>query len=257
MTAFNVFYITCPNCNATLTGKKLRAIAINYSELYSDGKMVCNELISEPQKIIKCPSCANIFWLPEIVDEIDSEIRATPSDEVKEEKIAVYSYKSWYQFGCNTSLIEGKKALIDHHFQLLVMLKPFTVEQELYLRRSLLWACNDLIRFEMVNKLSRLFSGSFSFQAWRRERHDRIIQKILFLKLNPVYKSNISRMIELIKVTKEKESDKAYLAELYREKGNFAKAMEIVNELHRSTHYVYQIHKKITKKSTSVFKVAG
>ena len=253
MNSIHTFYIKCPVCEAELAGKLHESLGINCTELYSDGKMICDELLSEPQLIVQCPSCSHIFWK-------DETVSLTVSDENSDQgthKVAIYPYSSWYLFGTNPNRSQGKIALIQHFTQLLSYLRPLNSKQEIYLRKSLLWAYNDLIRRNYSFTFLDFLKGKISYGTWRHERNHRLKEKFYFLKYTLSYKSNIKRIIDILRSAQDKEVDKVYLAELYRLKGNFDKAIEILNELNRSTHYVTMIRSKALKLNSTVFKVAG
>jgi hypothetical protein len=253
MNSIHTFYIKCPVCEAELAGKLHESLGINCTELYSDGKMICDELLSEPQLIVQCPSCSHIFWK-------DETVSLTVSDENSDQgthKVAIYPYSSWYLFGTNPNRSQGKIALIQHFTQLLSYLRPLNSKQEIYLRKSLLWAYNDLLRRNYSFTFLDFLKGKISYGTWRHERNHRLKEKFYFLKYTLSYKSNIKRIIDILRSAQDKEVDKVYLAELYRIKGNFDKAIEILNELNRSTHYVTMIRSKALKRNSTVFKVAG
>ncbi|MDP3442612.1 MAG: hypothetical protein Q8T08_07080 [Ignavibacteria bacterium] len=255
MTAFSDYFFSCPNCHAVMAGKKHNPDAIKSSILFSDGKMMCDALLVEDEHIINCPSCAHVFWLNEnksFENEKDVIVSLKDSSNSLTE---VYPFNSWYQFGCNTTKAEGKKALIDHYLKLLVYLKPYTQEQELYLRKSLLWAINDLIRYGFRNRFRDILSGNCSLNSWRHERPDILLQRLTFKKLAPEYKTNIQRLTELIK--NSKDYDKLVVAELYREKGEFEKSIELIQQINRSTYFVSLILEKAKKRNSLVFQVAG
>jgi hypothetical protein len=246
------FEISCPNCAARLAGKRLKTESINFSELYSDGKMLCDGILSAEQRIVICPSCSHTFWIPE-----KSELKTYESNEIISFDNTVYEFSNWHQFGASTSKTDGKKALILHFQELLMRMKPFTVEQEIYLRKGLLWAINDLVREKRIYSLSDIFKGSFNFFSWRNERKEWLKQQIMYIKFSDLRVSNIKRLIELIRISDDKDINRAYIAELYREKGNFTKTIQLIGELSRSTHYVSLILEKAKKGITNVFKVAG
>ena len=56
MLKFDSFYFQCPHCQAWLEGRNLKAELVNQAILYSDGKVLNDNLITTPQKMIICPS---------------------------------------------------------------------------------------------------------------------------------------------------------------------------------------------------------
>ncbi len=250
MHAFNAYYFFCPSCHAILAGKTQEMLGINFTELYSDGKMLCDELLAEPQLLVCCPSCSHLFWRP---DEVLSKL----PDEVQRESKMVYPYSSWYLFGADGSKTEGKKALITRCEKYLLSLRPMSAEQEFYLRKSLLWAINDLVRdYDHINFLA-IFKKEFGFRWWLHNRGRLIAGRQFFLAKSKIYDDNIKRLIELVRSLPEKEADRVYLAELYRLKGNFVKSLEVLDKLNRATYYAEQIRRRVRAKNPTVFKVAG
>ncbi|MBS4059047.1 MAG: hypothetical protein KG029_01485 [Bacteroidetes bacterium] len=254
MRSFIGFEIVCPNCAAKLAGKRLKTDSISFSELYSDGKMLCNGLLSTEQKVVICPSCSHAFWNPNKTDT-DFSLSGDAQEILSEN--AVYQFSNWYLFGCDTTHSEGKRALIERYQDLLILLKPYSSEQEMILRKELLWAINDLVREKRQYHLSDIFNGKFNFFSWRNERKEWFRQHFLFAKFGLLHVSNIKRLIELTRISEEKDINRAFLAELYREKGNFTKTIQLIGELSRSTHYVSMILEKAKSGNSFVFKVAG
>ncbi len=225
-------------------------LGVSFTELYSDGKMLCDDFLAEPQWLVCCPSCSHVFWRSKNQEDHIPEVKIADSG-------SVYPYSSWYLFGVNVRQTAGKKALIRRFEKYLLMLRPLMPEQELYLRKSLLWAINDLVREKQANDFFALFKGKTHFRSWRRIRHQLLTEKLLFHTYSKVYNDNIKRLIELVRSFPEKEADKVYLAELYRLKGNFARSTEVLDKLNRATYYAHQIRLRVGKKNPAVFKVAG
>lgn len=250
MAEFEVFYHHCPVCSALLAGKKMRTETVRFSQLYSDGLMLCDGWLSTTQMIVQCPSCSHVYWLDTVKDNTESENKSTTHS-------FAYSYKSWYQFGCETTSIEGKNALIEQYLSMLRMMKPCTHEQELYLRKRLLWAFNDLVRDRSVVPVWRVPFSIKGIMEWHRYRKKQLRQFLLFRKWKYEYISNIKRLIELVRSCEERAYEKTFLAELYREKGNFKKSAEILQQLGRSTHFVAYLLEKVQRKNSLVFLVAG
>lgn len=250
MAEFEVFYHNCPACSAVLAGKKMRAETVRFSQLYSDGLMLCDGWLSTTQMIVQCPSCSHVYWL-----ESAEKIKATAIESSV--TLFAYSYKSWYQFGCDTTTPEGKKALIEQYLSMLQLMKPCTHEQEMYLRKMLLWAYNDLVRDRHAVPIWRVRLSVKGIVSWHRFRKKQLLQYLLFRRWKYEYTGNIKRLIELVRSSEERAYEKAFLAELYREKGNFVKSVELLQQLGRSTHFVAHILDKARRRNSLVFLVAG
>lgn len=245
MPAFKPYIFSCLKCNAQLLGKTIKTDAIYYTKLYSDGKMMCDGILAAEQQLVLCPSCAHTFW-------ITSENQRIDPDSITDRSL-VYPFRSWYLFGADARETEGVLALIKHCHEMLALMKPYTNEQEIYLRKLLLWAYNDLVR-------DRESRPAFHFMrplAYFRERNKQLKRLVIFKKLQDERVSNIIRLIGLLKVHESKDIALASIAELYREKGNFQKCIELLEKTNRSTHYVEAIYEKARKHCRLVFKVAG
>lgn len=250
MSTYHYIVFGCPRCSSRLAGLKLNPAEVQYSELYSDGKMNCDGYLVEDQKLVSCPACAHLFWQPSV------ESNAVLFDPSAQDQ-TVYPYSSWYQFGCNTAKIEGKIALIEHYIRFLHIISPLGGDTETYLRKNLLWAINDLIRDRGETRLIRLLLRKSKPVTWKASRRRQIRQHLAFLHYNQVHKANLQRLIELLRSKEDRGVNRVFLCELYREKGDFSRCLELVKNLHRSTHYLELIEKKARLHNSLVFKVAG
>ena len=70
MLKFDSFYFQCPHCEAWLEGRNLKAEMVNQAILYSDGKVLNDNYITTPQKMILCPSCGHVFWIEHPVEPL-------------------------------------------------------------------------------------------------------------------------------------------------------------------------------------------
>ena len=89
MLKYDLYYFQCPNCHAWLEGRNLKAEMVNQSILYSDGKVLNDNLITTRQKMIMCPSCGHVFWVenPEV-----------PFITYEKPEAEIYSWNTWRFF---------------------------------------------------------------------------------------------------------------------------------------------------------------
>ncbi|HMM11174.1 MAG TPA: hypothetical protein PKE03_03670 [Bacteroidales bacterium] len=250
MSAIQFFEFSCSCCKSRIAGRKIYPEGVQYSVLYSDGKMICDGYQAEEHKLVSCPACAHLLWLPSV------ELREKTFDPSSMDQ-TVYPFSSWYQFGCNTAILEGKVALIEHYQHLLQCIRPINSETEIYLRKQLLWSINDLIRDRSETRFIRLLLGKSKPANWRAGRRRQIRQNLAFLHYHNIHNANLQRLIELLRSNEDRELNRVFLCELYRQKGNFAKCLEMVAQLRRSTHYLSLIEEKARIHNSLVFKVAG
>lgn len=250
MSAIQFFEFSCSCCKSRLAGRKIYPEGVQYSVLYSDGKMICDGLLAEEQLLISCPACAHLMWLPYI------ETKKLAADPAENDQ-TIYPFGSWYLFGCDVSSYEGKIALIRHYEHLPHCIRPLSSEVELHIRKNLLWAINDLVRDRSETRIIRLLTGKSRPAHWRTGRRKQIRQNLAFLNYFQIHKANLQRLIELIRSNESRELNRVFLCELYRQKGNFSKCLEMIGQLNRSTHYLALIEEKARLRNSLVFKVAG
>jgi len=246
MTSFENYYLQCPCCKSWLTGKQAKSDSINQSQLYSDGMIISDLQPISQQKIILCPACAAFFWRHQQTIE---------NDEAVLQGFHAYPWSSWHLFGCNLLSNAGRKALIEHYWYVLEKIRPLEEKQEIAIRKSLLWAYNDLYRDALNFSIKDVYNDKFSLQSWLNLRLFHKKNQLFFEAEQAEFQKNLLRLIALTE--KMPEPDTAELAELYREAGDFKKAAEIIETIDRRTHFINSLINHIQKGERLVFKVAG
>ncbi|MCK9449696.1 MAG: hypothetical protein M0Q41_12060 [Bacteroidales bacterium] len=245
MSAFDLFVFHCPQCKSEIVWRRLKNDAISYTELYSDGKMICDGVVATDHQLVICPSCAHPFWLT-------NSINLLPPEQIQDMELT-YPFQSWYMFGADLQKTEGILALIGRLTNLLAVMKPYTNEQEIYLRKLLLWTYNDLVRNHHLRAAFHLLHP-FAYVQEIINHRQRLKQ---FRKRHTNYVANIIRLIELLRIQEDKAATRTFIAELYREKGNHARCLELLEAVSWSTYFTSEIKEKATAKCALVFKVAG
>lgn len=246
MTSFENYYLQCPCCKSWLTGKQAKSDSINQSLLYSDGMIISDLQPINQQKIVLCPACAAFFWRHEQTIE---------KDEAVLQGFHAYPWSSWHLFGCNLLSNAGRKALIKHYWYVLEKIRPLEEKQEITVRKSLLWAYNDLYRDALSFSIKDVYNDKFSLQSWLNLRLFHKKNRLFFEAEQAEFQKNLLQLIALTEKTPE--PDAAELAELYREAGDFKKAAELIETIDRRTHFINSLIKHIQKGERLVFKVAG
>ena len=252
MIKYDTFYIRCPKCGAWLEGHIVKSEMVNKSILYSDGKTLNDNYITEPQKIIQCPSCSHWFWVNEYKEPVVTYTKPT---------VPYYNWNHWRFFGVHFNSVEGRLALVEHYKQYLQAIGNDR-DKELYIRRLMWWAYNDLVRNNYQMHLPYLLSGKMSFNVWRKNRIKQIKGRLMFRKLHDEYLENMKALLVLLKGRytpddEEYEASILEIIELYREMGEYDEAQKILNTIPRRTHYIANIEKEVKKKHDFVFLVAG
>ncbi|MCQ2322213.1 MAG: tetratricopeptide repeat protein [Bacteroidales bacterium] len=252
MIKFDTFYIKCPSCGCNLEGHIVRSEMVNKSVLFSDGKILNDTYITETQKFIICPSCSHWFWVDKYEEPV---ISYTKPDG------PCYNWNHWRFFGVRFSKNAGRLALKEHYRQALEVVKGDR-DKELYLRRLMWWAYNDLVRNNYQGKIRYLLSGAMSFNVWRKNRQKLLEGRMLFKKYHEEYIGNLKALLVLLKgrytpEDEEYEASTLEIIELYREMGEYDEAQKILNTIPRRTHYIANIEKEVKKRHDFVFLVVG
>lgn len=232
MTTFDIIILQCPHCNTLMTDYELMSYTVHKSTNWSDGKSD----IGQPTNsgICICPDCQRAFWKYDAryTDEMDYELR----DELPG------SMDLWdldWRFDDDRSLkkIAWYKDLLKEGFD-------DEGEKEMHVRTMIWWSINDLVR-----KLS----------GWRSARNIRQLSMILdhrrkskawFKDQENLFNENLDRLIFLY--IKNGDPDLLFIAEMYRERGNFKKAMEVFNKAEDPHLKYYRTIKKLIRRKKKV-----
>ena len=252
MIQFDTFYMQCPKCRSWLEGQMLKSEMVNQSLLYSDGKTLNDNYITILQHMIICPACGHWFWVEDFKEPLITKEK--PSG-------VCYTWNSWRFYGVHFASNEGKMALINHYLKFLAK-GPYDVDKEIYFRRFLWWAYNDLIRNHYQIGLKYLFSGEMSFNVWRKNRRKLLQGVIMFKKHENQYLDNLKALLQLLenRFTRDDENFESInleIIEMNRELREFAKAKELLAQTTRRTYYIAHIEKKVKRKDSFVFLVTG
>lgn len=246
MLKYDSYYFQCPHCKAWLEGRNLKAEMVNEAILYSDGKVLNDNLITTPQKMILCPSCAHAFWV-EHPDE--------PFITYDKPDADVYSWNIWRFFGIRFSDNKGKLALINH-YKTFLKKSHYEAKNEIYLRRLLWWAYNDLHRNHQHVRLKYLLNGFMSFGVWHENRKMIIDGERLFIKNLKGFTDNLNRLLVLLEKHPDEQID-LEVPEIYRELRQFDKAKELLDQMGSRTHFTNEMLRHSKWKDSRVFMVTG
>lgn len=246
MLKFDPYYFQCPTCHAWLEGRNLKSELVNEAILYSDGKILYDNYITTRQKMILCPSCGHAFWV---------ENPEEPFITLEKPKAAIYSWNTWRFFGINFSDNKGKLALIKH-YQLFLAKTHYEPKKEIYLRRLLWWAYNDLHRNFHYIRLKYFLNGFMSYGVWSSYRRLLIEGEKLFLKNVKDFNNNLTRLLALLEKHPEEQLD-LELPEIYRELRQFDQAKTLLEQSSSRIHFNNEILRHVKWKDSKVFMVSG
>ncbi|MBR3710306.1 MAG: hypothetical protein IKM99_05020 [Bacteroidales bacterium] len=246
MLKYDSYYFQCPCCHAWLEGRNLKSELVNEAILYSDGKVLYDNYITTRQKMILCPSCGHVFWV---------ENPTEPFITWDKPEAAVYSWNTWRFFGINFSDNKGKLALIKH-YQYFLKKSSYDPKKEIYLRRLLWWAYNDLHRNFQYIRWKYFLNGFMSYGVWSSYRRMLLEGEKLFLKNLKSFNENLNRLLVLLEKHPGEQID-LELPEIYREMRQFDKAKELLDQASSRTHFTNQMLKRSKWKDGRVFMVTG
>ena len=252
MIKFDTFYIRCPRCGSWMEGRLLISSMVNQSILYSDGKILNDGYLTENQKMIICPACSHWSWVEKYEEPYISKTK--PSE-------TFYTWNSWRLYGVHFVTNKGKMALVNHYKKFLNN-GNYNIDQEIYFRRLMWWAFNDLVRNKYQIYIERYISKEMSFKVWYRNRKRILEGMSLFKENHEDFKENLRCLIDLYKLRytpddEMYESVNLEIIEIYRQLGDFENAKKLLGQTMRRTHFISTIEKKVEEENDLVFLVSG
>ena len=192
-------YYQCPKCSNILYKGSLISGNTMGAKLYSDGKEIAPMLIEFPV-ISKCSKCNTIFWLE---NEIEIE---NHKDSEKAEFLTI----SDYQTALKNKLFRSK-------------------EEEIYIRKGIIWGFNDRLR-----NGDPLIDSESEKEIWT---------------------NNIQKLISLLDQNDLEE--KILIIELLRYQGNFMDSLGLLETIHNpKLEWLVQLFgKEISNKNKNVFQL--
>lgn len=237
MTTFDILTVKCPHCGTLMTHYELMSYTVNNVESWSDGKVDAG--IPEMKRAGICAGCSKEFWI---------EDAKLPHDYQPDEGEDLPVVKDVYDLGWVFDDDREVKAIM-YYQNLLEDGFADNDERELYLRSHLLWSINDLVRYRPSCWKARNLRMLTGMLKSRREG------KKTFKVFETIHRSNLERLIFLL--IKSGDFDLLYVAELYRETGNFDKALDILQKVEQKGNNWKKIRKKVGKKDSMVFKMSN
>lgn len=235
MTTYHPIVLKCPNCGTLLSAYDLMSYTVHNAESWSDGRTGFG--IPSVERIGICADCRLPFW------KDDAKLPDDPDWQSHEDLASVmdmYDLEWRFDDDRNVKTIDYFKGLLEDGF-------ADTEDKEFYVRTQLWWAINDLIRYRGGYRSVRKLSMLTALLKHRREL------KKLFNSYRDFLHKNLERLIFLF--IKGEEPDLLYLAEMYRETGNFSKALEILDKVERHDRTWRKIRKMTKRKDSRVFEL--
>ncbi len=183
-------FYRCAKCDHLLRQESISSGNTFGATIYSDGKYIA-PMMPEFADLSKCRSCKHIFWVSKakvIAEHYPHEVE-TLSPE-------------WQ----NAHMLEF--LTINEYFRALDQGLATTPEEELYIRKQILWAFNDRVR-----------KGKALFRA--KKDPDR-------------WEENLDKLLDLL--TPDDVDEKIMIAEIYRNKEDFKKCLELIGSIKQSEY---------------------
>lgn len=228
MTTFDIIILQCPHCSTLMTDYELMSYTVHKATNWSDGKSDIGQPLNSG--ICICPDCQRAFWKYDAryTDEMDYELR----DELPG------SMDLWdldWRFDDDRSVkkIAWYKDLLNEGFD-------DEGEKEMHVRTMIWWSINDLIRnlsgwrsARNIRQLSIILDHRRKSKAWFKDQED-------------LFNENLDRLIYLY--IKNGDPDLLFIAEMYRERGNFKKAKEVFDKAEDPHLKYYKTIRKLIRR---------
>ena len=240
MTTLHPVVLKCPLCETQMSDFKMMSYTVHDAVLWSDGK---NDAGNPEEREIKiCAVCHLPFW------KTEATLPDDPGWDLADElggALEIRDLREPFDDGWQEFKIDFYASLIREDF-------AGNDDQEIYLRTQLWWAINDLIRYKnsflSLRSLRLMFRRADLFKKQRQEQKKRLK---LFAGHAGLLKENLDSLIFLL--IKKGDVDLIYLAEMYREQGNYRKAREILRKFEGKKGKAYHIiSRKVRYKNREV-----
>ena len=142
------------------------------------------------------------------------------------------------------------------HYQQFLAKTHYEPKREIYLRRLLWWAYNDLHRNFQYISPKYLLNGFMSYGVWSSYRGMLLEGEKLFIKNMKDFNDNLHRLLVLLEKHPEEQVD-LELPEIYRELRQFDKTKEILEKRSSRTHFTNELLRRLKWKDSRVFMVTG
>jgi hypothetical protein len=193
-------YTKCPECKTNYYYTDMVSGNTIGAEFWSDG-FYFGPMLHDAARVSKCPSCQAFFWIPDqIINEPTENLELTELEN---------PFRFINQPGKEIKFVKEvlKSGIIN------------TVEKEIYIRVKFWQAINHLMRKyvnqDLFTKITQKFFKSDEYESAKKQYSSIGITKV----------NNLIRLGNLIKSLKSDDMDYVQFAEIYRESGDFNKAM--------------------------------
>ncbi len=230
----NPAYTKCPKCETKYSYTDMISENLPGTEFWSDGFCMA-PMRKDIIKFSKCQACNTFFWLADNSIQVPADL-----SEIKnlENSWAIDNMSSKEIGFIKDSLRSGLAK---------------TAEKEIVLRIKLWHAINHILRKYDSQGIIKIIKQRF-FESNDIKDSQKQYNASISMKLN-----NLVRLANLLKLDKIENTNFLLFAEIYRELGDFSKAMIFCYKAETSSHVdsnrITLLKQHITSKSKTAYKV--
>ncbi len=230
----NPSYTKCPKCEAIYSFTDTASENTEYTELWSDGYFM-TPTRKDIIEFAKCLACKTFFWIQEnSIPELGDILRLKKMDN------------TWLLDNISIKEIN----LIKEAFRSGLASDP---EKEIFLRINLWHNINHIIRKYDSQGLFKTLKQKF-FETAQYKDSLKQYNALSSLKLN-----NLIRLANLLKLDENENTNYLLFAEIYRELGDFSKAMIFCYKAETMSliepNRISKLKQHITSKSKATYKL--
>jgi len=230
----NSAYTKCPKCEAKYSYTDEISEKTSGAELWSDGFCMA-PMRKDVLKFSKCPACNTLFWLKE--NSINQPIDLSETKTLD---------NTWSLDNASKNEID----FIKEGFRAGLAKVP---ENEIIIRIHLWHSINHIVRQHSTQgffkKIKQKLFDTAEYKDSIKEYNNNSAQKL----------NNLIRLANLLKMDNNENMNYLLFAEIYREMGDFSKAMIYCYKAETSAHIeagrIMLLKQNITNKSKAVYKI--
>ncbi len=234
MTTFGTQILVCPHCSNKMYSYVLSSYYVHSSILFSDGQADCSPLNLPDSSILICTECKLEFWRDDaLLEDENTDFSDSDLPEAKDINDLDFAFEP-----------DFLSKRIAYYFSLLEKGFANTLDREIYLRIELWHLLNNKIRYKPTGIIDNLLKGNLKEVFSGKEEMPEAIKNL--------FNSNLEKLINVY--IPENDGERLLLAEMYRELGDFNKALKLLEEIkhHNNEDHIKQIVKAAKRKISKV-----
>lgn len=232
MTTFGTQILVCPHCRNKMFSYVLTSYYVHSSILFSDGQADCNPPNLPDSRFLICTECKLEFWRDDaLLEDENTDFSNSDLPEAKD----IYDL----DFTFNSDFPSKRTA---YYSSLLKKGFANNVDKEIYLRIELWQLLNNKIRYNPNGFIDNLLKGNLKMAFSGQKEMPEAVKSL--------FNSNLEKLIRVY--IPENDEERLLLAEMYRELGDFNKALKLLEEIkHLKNEDRFKQIAKATKRKIS------